>query len=237
MNLKVLGSGSSGNCYILESPAEALMIEAGLPFMEVKKALGFNVRKIVGVVVSHCHGDHAGYIRQYEAGGIPVCKAYGKYTEQPDMRFGRFKIYTFDLTDAEGHFKHNNSDGSECPCYGFFITHPDMGNLVYATDTELIKWKFGEAKNILVEANYSIDLIDPTAVNRNHVLTGHMELQTTLDFLRVNNNPELRNVVLCHLSSSNADPIMFREAAKKVVSCPVEVAEKGLVLSLDLVPF
>ena len=58
MKLKVLGSSSSGNCYILESDTEALIIEAGLPFMEVKKALNFNVRKIVGVVVSHSHGDH-----------------------------------------------------------------------------------------------------------------------------------------------------------------------------------
>ena len=34
MRLKVLGSGSSGNCYILENDNEALIIEAGLPFME-----------------------------------------------------------------------------------------------------------------------------------------------------------------------------------------------------------
>lgn len=53
MKLKIIGSGSSGNCYILESDTEALIIEAGLPFLEVKKALNFNVRKIVGVVASH----------------------------------------------------------------------------------------------------------------------------------------------------------------------------------------
>lgn len=46
MRLKVLGSGSSGNCYILENENEALIIEAGLPFMEVKKALDFNVMKL-----------------------------------------------------------------------------------------------------------------------------------------------------------------------------------------------
>ena len=41
MKLKCLGSGSSGNCYILESDTEALIIEAGLPLKEVKIALGF----------------------------------------------------------------------------------------------------------------------------------------------------------------------------------------------------
>ena len=62
MKLRVLGSGSSGNCYVLENETEALIIEAGIPFMEVKKILNFNVRKIAGVVVSHSHGDHAKYI-------------------------------------------------------------------------------------------------------------------------------------------------------------------------------
>ena len=35
MKLKVLGSGSSGNCYILESDTEAL-IEVGFPFRDWK---------------------------------------------------------------------------------------------------------------------------------------------------------------------------------------------------------
>lgn len=55
MKLKVLGSSSSGNCYILENDAEALIIEAGVSFKEVKVALDFNIRKIQGVVVSHQH--------------------------------------------------------------------------------------------------------------------------------------------------------------------------------------
>ena len=49
MKLKCLGSGSSGNCYILENDSEALIIEAGIPFMTVKKALDFNINKIVAL--------------------------------------------------------------------------------------------------------------------------------------------------------------------------------------------
>ena len=70
IKLKVLGSGSSGNCYILENENEALIIEAGLPFMEVKKALNFNVMKIVGMISSHEHGDHYKYFEQYKNAGI-----------------------------------------------------------------------------------------------------------------------------------------------------------------------
>ncbi|MEB3374489.1 hypothetical protein SFC43_18645 [Bacteroides sp. CR5/BHMF/2] len=49
MKLIVLGSSSSGNCYILDNGTESLIIEAGIRFQEVKKALDFNLRKVVGV--------------------------------------------------------------------------------------------------------------------------------------------------------------------------------------------
>lgn len=63
MKLIVLGSSSSGNCYILDNGKEALIIEAGIRFQEVKKALDFNLRKVVGCVVTHAHNDHAKYIK------------------------------------------------------------------------------------------------------------------------------------------------------------------------------
>ena len=37
MELRVLGSSSSGNCYILDNGNEALIIEAGIRFIDVKK--------------------------------------------------------------------------------------------------------------------------------------------------------------------------------------------------------
>ena len=224
MKLICLGSGSSGNCYLLEGDTECLVIEAGLPFKTVKKALNFNISKIVGVVVSHSHGDHAGRGHEYEAARIPVFKPYEGDVLRQVRAYGNFTVKSFDLIH-------------DVPCCGFLITHPDMGRFLYASDTEYIKYRFDRLAHILVEANYSADLIDPDAVNRNHVLTGHMELQTTLDFLQANNSPELRNVILCHLSGENADPEVFREKAGKVVDCPVYVAEKGLTVDVGLVPF
>lgn len=222
MILKVLGSGSSGNCYILENASEALIIEAGVRSMDVKKALDFNIRKIVGVVVSHEHKDHSKYAGEYEKAGIPVWKPYESTLSI--VGFGGFEIFGFDLV-------HN------VPCYGFYIKHPEMGDMVYATDTEYIKYRFPRPNHILVEANYSTELIDPAAVNREHVLTGHLELQTTLDFLAANDSPELMSVTLCHLSEHNADPGRFRWAAGEYVKCPVYIAQPGLVVELRKEPF
>ena len=92
MKLKVLGSSSSGNCYILESDTEALIIEAGLPFIEVKKALNFNVRKIVGVVVSHSHGDHAKYVAEYKKSGINIFQLFDTDDSNQLRKFGNYII-------------------------------------------------------------------------------------------------------------------------------------------------
>lgn len=223
MVLKVLSSGSSGNCYILESDTEALIIEAGVPFKEVKVALGFDVKKIVGVVVGHCHKDHSGFIDQYKG----VCPIYKPYEViKPNERFGNFFIKTFPLVhDVE--------------CYGFYIQHPDIGSLVYASDTEYIKYRFKNLNHILVEANYGDDLVERDAVNREHILRGHMSLKTALDFISTNDNPALRNVVLLHLSDKNADSADFLQKTKETIKYGADcyIAEKGLIISLDLVPF
>lgn len=56
MKLKVLGSGSNANCYLLQSNSgETLIIECGVHLKEIKKALNFNMRNVVGCLISHEH--------------------------------------------------------------------------------------------------------------------------------------------------------------------------------------
>ena len=191
--------------------------------MEVKKALNFNVRKIVGVVASHSHKDHSGYIDQY-VGTCPIYKPYEVLL--PYDRFGHFFIKPFELVhDVE--------------CYGFYIEHPDMGNLIYASDTEYIKYRFRNINHMLVEANYSDDLIDHDAINREHILRGHLSLQTALTFISTNDNPALKNVVLIHLSASNSDSNIFLQKTKETIKygADVFIADKGLSVNFDLIPF
>ena len=223
MKLKCLGSGSSGNCYILENDTEALIIEAGVSLKKVKIALGFNIRKIVGVVASHSHGDHSSFIEQYK-GICPIYKPYEVIT--PNERFGNFFIKVFPLVhDVE--------------CYGFFIQHPDIGSLIYASDTEYIKYRFKNLNHILVEANYSDDFVERDAVNREHVLRGHMSLKTALDFISTNDNPNLRTVCLLHLSVSNSDANYSLQKTKETVKYGADcyIAKKDQEISLDLIPF
>ena len=224
MKLKVLGSGSSGNCYILENDKEALIIEAGVPFMEVKKALNFNIMKIKAMLVSHTHGDHAKYIPEYKKAGIPVFQPYDDYYMK--RQYGKFKVFPFSLVhDVE--------------CYGFWIWHTEIGRLVYASDTEYVRWRFSKTTHLLVEANYDMQFVDRDEPNYEHRLRGHMSLDTALKFIQTNDNPELRNVVLIHLSDKCGDPALFQQKTEETIKygADVYVANKGLEVSLDLCPF
>ena len=52
MTLKCIGSGSSGNCYLLISDnGETLILDCGLPIKEIKKGLDWNIKNVVGCVM------------------------------------------------------------------------------------------------------------------------------------------------------------------------------------------
>lgn len=55
MHLKIFGSSSHGNCYILQTPTETLIIECGVKYKEILQGLNFNLRGVVGCLISHQH--------------------------------------------------------------------------------------------------------------------------------------------------------------------------------------
>lgn len=227
MILKCLGSSSKGNCYILESEKEALVIEAGVPIKEVKKALDFNVGKIVGCVVSHSHKDHEGYFSEYEKSGMYVFRPYDESKACPlTIDYGRFHIQSIRMTH-------------DVPCYGFYITHPEMGTLVFATDTEYIKYRFKDVNHFLLEANYSDKYLPRDEAKRDRVMKTHMSIDTACGFLEKNKSGSLRNVVLLHLSDGSSNELEFVRQAKSVVGNEVNVvaADKGVQVDLSLAPF
>ena len=61
MELQVIGTGSSGNCYVLRAGGahgQALLLDAGLPVMKIVKAVK-GWRSVIGCLITHEHLDHA----------------------------------------------------------------------------------------------------------------------------------------------------------------------------------
>ena len=219
MKLKVVGSGSSGNCYCLVGDKEILVIECGIQFKEVKKHIDFDVDKIVGVITTHSHGDHSEFAVQYENAGIPVFKPFEETEKRKFIQFGEFKIDTFPL--------HH-----DVPCYGFLISHPEMGRMVYASDTSFIRYTFKDINHFLVEANYDDDEMQVEEILANHIYRGHMSINTAIEFLRTNFNKNTKTICLCHLSQKNADAMKFIDKVVDEFDRVCYIARKGVSINL-----
>lgn len=211
---------------MLMANREVLVLDAGVPFKETKIALDFNIRQISGVLVTHSHGDHAKYAHEYEAAGIPVWKPYEMESPRQRRRMGRFTAQSFPVVHS-------------VPTVGYLIEHSDFGRVLYVTDAEYVQYRFRNLRTILIEMNYSNNYIDREAAKFAHVVQGHMEKQTTLDFLKANAEPELRHVILCHLSRDGSDPVEFKEAVREVVpvGVTVDIAVPGGEVDLREIPF
>ncbi len=227
MILKIVESGSSGNCYLLIADnGEKLILDCGALAKEIKKGLDWEIRNVSGCVVTHQHGDHACSAKYLSNIGIPV---FAPALGDASANFkGEWIIRAFELRTVDGKWTHTNGDGSECPCYGFWIQHPEMGTMIYATDTELIKWRFKNVNHILLGVNYDQELLSGDDAKKNHVVRGHMSIDTACEFVKANASDQLQSVIMCHLSSENADSDSFIEKMKKVAyGANVDVAVAG----------
>ena len=242
MKLKCIGSSSKGNAYALESTNEILLLEAGCAIIEVKKAIGWKISKVVGCLVSHQHGDHIGRIRDYCNIGIPIYTndetaefietVYGeKVLSVPE--FQRFRLGGF--TVQPFYLPHNG-----VPNFGYLIEHAEMGRLLFMTDMEYCRYAFSalEINHLLVESNYDMELVDKSIPNYTHKLLGHCSIQTACGIISANRAPELRTVTLCHLGAFSDEEDFKRQAKESAgASVGVGVAEAGMVFDVNKEPF
>lgn len=229
MKLKCIATGSTGNTYALISDTgEILLLDLGVSEKTIKKGIDWKISNVVGAVISHGHKDHSLSVEDFKSMGIPIYAPYLKI-DYMSMNMGGFTVKPFDLTTIDGSWTHTNADGTPCPIFGFLITHKEMGKMLYITDCEVVKWRFKDINHILLGVNYDKDLIDRDNTGKaNHVFRGHLSIDTACNFVKANFSDGLQNVIMCHLSSENADRDSFIEKMKKVAcGANVDVAERN----------
>lgn len=227
--LRTIATGSSGNSYVLISnTGEILLLDLGVSEKTIKKGIDWKISNVVGAVISHGHKDHSLSVDNFKSMGIPILAPYlGNSCKS--MKIGEFTVKPFDLTTIDGNWTHTDANGEPCPIYGFLITHKEMGRMLYITDCELVKWKFKGINHILLGTNYDKDLVNVDNQSKaNHVFRGHLSIDTACEFVKANYSDSLHNVIMCHLSSENADSDSFIEKMKKVAcGANVDVAVAG----------
>lgn len=244
MKLKVIGTGSKGNGYVLKADnGDVLLIECGMPFRSVQNYLDFKLEGVQGCLVSHSHGDHAKYVDQFTEKGIKIYMSASTISELgvaghnikeltplKTITVGRFKIMGFPV-------KH------DVECLGFLIYHSECGYTLFLTDTFYCPYQFPGLNNIIIEANYAQDIMDEKLKHggnlfvRNRVLKSHFSLENCKDFLMHNNLSAVNNIVLIHLSDTNSDEKRFRDEVHDQTHKNVVATFNGLEMELNKDPF
>lgn len=241
MKLKVLGSSSSGNSYLLESEDEILVIEAGLTFRKIQEGINFNTNKVIGCLVTHEHKDHSKAIDQLIKNGIDIYASKGTMEaveleeghrtkiirDQETVRVGGFTILPF------------NTQHDAAEPLGFLIQHKEMGKLLFITDSYYCKYKFKGLDHILVECNYKKEILEENIEKgivsewrKDRITKSHFELENVKTFLRSSDLEKTKNIVLLHLSSQNSDEKLFKREIERTTGIPVYIAKYGLELDI-----
>jgi len=196
MRLTVLNSGSDGNGYLLDCQGEILIIECGVPVMEVKKALNFDLSRLVGCYITHGHTDHAKYRRDYELLGVDMFTPYDTETIRQNFKCGGFDLQAFRLPHGD------------IFSYGVLIRHVSGDTTLFMTDFEYTEYLFKACKvnHYLIECNYQPQYVDIDAPNKEHKLRGHCSIDTCRKFLIANHNDYMKDVLLIHLGKDSTNP-------------------------------
>ena len=253
MLLKCAGTGSKGNSYaLIADNGEVLMIECGVKWSETMKMIDYQTSKIVGCICSHAHSDHLRSYKDCLHYGIPIY-TNDETAEHFEIISGEkmickperipFKVGSFHVTGFYlPHTTRDKDTGALIPCpnFGYLIQCGDE-KLLYMTDFEFCKYVFKSQRinYMVLECNHMDNLMDSSSANYIHALKGHSSLSVVKSFVEVNKTSDLRNIILCHLSSENADPETMQEEVQSVAGkwVNVDVAHAGMELKMSKYPF
>ena len=193
------GSGSSGNCYVLATSSDMLMIDIGVGVRGLKKAC-----RDYGVSLSSVHHILA---KKIDAELVRLVEK-GR-TEQ----IGDFLVTPFAVP-------HDSADN-----VGYFIEAGGT-NICLITDAGLVtdemKQYIQRARNLIIEANHDVEMVmngPYPQFLKERILsgTGHLCNKDSAIAVAENMSEELQRVWLCHLSEENNHPELARKTVESVL--------------------
>ncbi len=237
MTLKIIGSSSKGNGYLLEAEnGEQLVIEAGCRLMAAKE-LGLKTSKCVGLICSHEHGDHCKYVRDYTKAGIEVyatsaVKEYNKFGVTAVEHGKTYQVGNFRVTPLK--VEH------DVECFAYLVHHLEMGTLMFATDCWNLHQVVKGVSHYLIEANYQDEVLDESVRTgktiqsmADRVRLSHMSLKHCVEYLKMcDAGKTARTITLIHASERHLDKKHAELTVAGQTGVPTWVAKKGLKIVL-----
>ena len=236
--IKVLGSGSSGNCILVyDSRGKCVMLDMGLRWKDdILKGMDYDISCLSVALATHNHrSDHTKSLAHCIESGIPcyanqdVCNHYkGCNLIDRAILIDGWKVQTFGLV-------HN------VPNNAFILDTFDGIRVLYCTDTEYVPQIVRNVHYAIIECNYDDEILIDALCDGKHIRSqfeNHHSLERCIDYLKKIYNPNLQAIILSHISDSNGDPKMFQQRVKDELGFEnVYCATGGLEIPLQLSEF
>jgi len=218
MQLNILGTGSGGNCFLINKD---LLIDAGLPYSKIKD----KVQNVKYVLLTHIHGDHfnKATIRKLivDINPIFVCGEWMREDALNIVEPERIIISSFGYIESLGRYKiamlKAYHDVSNC---GYRIMDDKGHKHLHITDTNTLEGI--EAKNYdsaSIECNHEInkalELIEEAKekgefTHLKGAINSHLSVDKTIQFCKKNHIKKLYPV---HIGNSTKKEVI--EALKE----------------------
>lgn len=229
-----LASSSAGNAYTVTDGTTPLLLEAGIRFKDLRRAIGFRVSEIAGCLITHEHGDHSKAAPDLLKAGVDVYASYGTFDAlrldghhrahpvqaHKPFTLGTWTILPFDV-------QHDVSEPM-----GYVLANRSGEKLVFLTDTYYCKYTFTGLTHLMVECNFSEAILDENirsgrvpAVMKSRLLRSHFSLEHVKELLHVNDLSKVQSIHLLHLSDNNSDEELFKREIQQIAGCPVYVCK------------
>ncbi len=226
MEVHVLASGSDGNCTVIESDGEAIMIDAGISCRRILSLMdreGVDKDMVKAILITHEHADHvsgAGATARKLNVPIVANEATFNASDLGDVQHWLYKsnqyidIGQFHVTPLP-----TSHNAVEPNCY--FTEVDDDKKVLVCTDTGKFSFQIEHALSIadvaVVEANYDLDMLvnGPYPYSLKALIRGdhgHMNNRDTAAALRrTMDSDHKRKIFLAHLSKTNNTPDTARQ--------------------------
>lgn len=216
MKIKVLASGSKGNCTYIETGESKILIDVGITYKKVKSLLeeeNIIVSDINGILITHTHKDHiVGLSSLIKKNDVKVYIKDCHYDVIKNIipQENIFIVEDYLLAIGELNIEYLKMSHDE-GCFAFIIGDNDK-QIFYVTDTGYINKKYlDKIKNMdmyLIEANHNeVMLMEgpyPNILKRRVISdSGHMSNKYAAKILTDVVGPRTVNIILMHISENN----------------------------------
>ncbi len=224
-SVTILGSGSAGNCSLIETPGCRVLIDGGLSARQMVNRLalcGVAPQDIHGVLLTHEHSDHACGIDVWcKQFGTPIyCNSLTKEVLQRDTAPELRKEWRIFATGADFHIRDIAVQSFPIPHDAVdpvgFILHHGNASLGVLTDlgiaTKLVYERVRQVHTLIIETNHDEKLLQndtrrPWSVKQRIMSRhGHLSNAAAADVLAELLSANLQRALLGHLSRDCNSP-------------------------------